>query len=347
MEAIMAMAVPGPGGVSWSDEIDSILGGDLTAALAYATPAGGAVATAIAPIGLRDRAAGTVGFTTSLGVSQKLERIRREPRIALAYHTRKHGLASSERFVLVQGTAEIVMDAQQDQIDHIVEQSVRYLGSFPRRPAFFWDRWLREYTAIRVPVIVTVTRIVSWPDLSCNGTPDVLGAPPPTRPPASQRPPKGGTAPRVATVRMAKRVGRLPYQLVTFLDADAAPTIVPVRVQAAGPDGLRLRGPAGLLPAGQRRAGLLAHDYHPKLVGLTTRYLTGWMEVADSSADGSALYAPHTDKGFSAPPNKTVLLLINGLVTKRGVRAAMRRGELPQLPTPLRHSDKEWRPSPD
>ena len=53
--------------VSWSEEIDAVLGGDLTAALTYLTPAGGAVATAVAPIGLRDRQAGWVGFTTSLG----------------------------------------------------------------------------------------------------------------------------------------------------------------------------------------------------------------------------------------------------------------------------------------
>jgi hypothetical protein len=49
----------------WSDLDDEIIGGDLTAALAYATAAGGAVVTPVAPVGLRDRPAGTVGFTTS------------------------------------------------------------------------------------------------------------------------------------------------------------------------------------------------------------------------------------------------------------------------------------------
>jgi len=332
------MAVPEPGSVSWSDEIDSILGGDLTAALAYATPAGGAAVIAVAPIGLRDRAAGTVGFTTSLGVGRKLDRIRREPRVALAFHARKHGFASSERFVLVQGTADIVMDSRQDQIDHIVEQGVRHLGSLPRRPRFFWDRWLREYIDVRVPVIVTVTRIVSWPDPGCNGTPEVLGAPLPAWPPAAQPLTQGGTATPVDAVRVARRIGRLPYQLLAFLDADAAPTIVPVRVEPAGSDGMRLRGPAGLLPPGRRRAGLLAHDYRPQLVGLTTRYLTGWLEAGDSGEP--VRYSPRTDKGFSAPPNKTIMLLVNGLLAKRGVRTATRRGELPQLPAPLRHSDR-------
>ena len=59
--------VPHPGCVTWPDDVDQILAGDLTTALAYVTPAGGAVVTAVAPIGLRDREAGTVTFTTSLG----------------------------------------------------------------------------------------------------------------------------------------------------------------------------------------------------------------------------------------------------------------------------------------
>jgi hypothetical protein len=40
----------------WADIADGIIGGDETAALAYATPAGGAVVVAVASIGLRDRA---------------------------------------------------------------------------------------------------------------------------------------------------------------------------------------------------------------------------------------------------------------------------------------------------
>lgn len=89
----------------WSELDDGIIGGDLTAVLAYVTPAGGAVVTAVAPIGLRDREAGTVAFTTSLGFGRKLDRIDENPRVALAYHAREHGFATAPRFVLVQGTA--------------------------------------------------------------------------------------------------------------------------------------------------------------------------------------------------------------------------------------------------
>src|SRR5437764_10671660 len=96
----------------WSESDDEVIGGDVTAALAYVTPAGGAVLTAVAPIGLRDRAAGTIGFTTSLGFGRKLDRIKQNPRVALAYHAREHGFASAPRFVLAQGTA--TYDARPD-----------------------------------------------------------------------------------------------------------------------------------------------------------------------------------------------------------------------------------------
>jgi hypothetical protein len=77
--------------VFWSEEIDAIFGGNLAAALTYLTPAGGAVATCVAPIGLRDRQAGWIGFTTSLGFGKKLDRIRRDRHVAMAFHTREHG----------------------------------------------------------------------------------------------------------------------------------------------------------------------------------------------------------------------------------------------------------------
>jgi hypothetical protein len=84
---------------------------------------------------------------------------------------------------------------------------------------------------------------------------------------------------------------------------------------------------AGLLPAGGRRAGLLAHAYRPQLVGLSTRVFTGWLQV---SADG-AVYAPHTCKGFMAPPSKNTLLVLNGLLAKFGFWQARRHGTAEHL----------------
>ena len=62
---------------------------------------------------------------------------------------------------------------------------------------------------------------------------------------------------------------------------------------------------------------MLGHRYEPQLIGLETRQYTGWLD--------EALYAPHTETGYRAPANKTFLLLLNGLLAKRGMRAAARR----------------------
>ena len=93
--------------VSWSDQDDAILAGDLAVVLSYCTPAGGAAAAAVAPIGLRDRERGEVTFTTSLGLGRKLDRIRANPRIALASHAREHGFATGPRYVLVEGESAV------------------------------------------------------------------------------------------------------------------------------------------------------------------------------------------------------------------------------------------------
>src|ERR1043165_8232825 len=61
--------------VRWPDEVDEVIRGDLTAAAACVTPAGGAVVTGVCPMGLGRREAAEVGFTTSLGFGKKLERI--------------------------------------------------------------------------------------------------------------------------------------------------------------------------------------------------------------------------------------------------------------------------------
>src|SRR4051794_36386533 len=94
-------------GAMWDDAADRVLAGDLVAVFAYLTPARGVVLSPVTTLGLRDRQAGTVSMTTSLGFARKLDRLEREPRCALAFHTREHGFAAGEpeSLVLVQGRA--------------------------------------------------------------------------------------------------------------------------------------------------------------------------------------------------------------------------------------------------
>src|SRR5258708_29799577 len=131
--------------VIWSDDIDAVIGGDLTCGLAYATPAGGAVVSVVAPLGIRDSKAGTVGFTTSLGFGRKLERIKRDPRVSLVYHAREHGLANptDPRYVVVQGTASFSAKPGDYFFDWIDDQSEPYVGALPR--GRLWDWWLSAY----------------------------------------------------------------------------------------------------------------------------------------------------------------------------------------------------------
>ena len=103
--------------------------------------------------------------------------------------------------------------------------------------------------------------------------------------------------------------------------------MVPVEIAGHDAAGLRLVVAAGLVPPGGRRAGLLAHAYRPQLVGLSTRMFTGWL---DAGPDGP-VYAPHTSKGFVAPPNKNTLLVLNGLLAKYGMWQARRHGAAAQL----------------
>jgi hypothetical protein len=299
--------------LAWSDEVDAVLAGDMTAALGYVTPAGGAVVTAVAPVGLRDRDQGTVTFTTSLGLGKKLERIARDPRVGIAYHARDHGFASGDSFVLVQGRCRPVPPADPDWNERVLgPASARFMG--PPRRGPFWDRWLKEYYADRVPVTMDVERVVVWPALDCSGDPVVNGIDRPGAP-EPQAAPKKGTGPRLDAEKAARKLARMPHVLVAWREADGFPAVVAARVQGAGGEGIGLGSEAGL-PAGGRRAGVLGHSYEAKLVGLRARQHTGWLE------DG--LYAPHTVSAFRAPSNKTLLLLANGLLAKRGLRKARR-----------------------
>ncbi|MGW0173063.1 hypothetical protein ACWDUM_04385 [Rhodococcus sp. NPDC003322] len=312
--------------VTWSDGVDDILGGDLTCGLACLTPTGGAVVTSVSPFGPRDRERGTVSFTTSLGFGRKLERIRDNPRVALAYHAREHGLGdtSNRRFVLVQGEANFDAHPDRSTVEDIGRRSEPYLGA-PRR-GWFWSRWLHAYYEDRVLVTVTASRVVSWPDLRAAGEPEIFGELLPDRPAEPQTPPKKGTGPRVDAARTGARAATLPHVLLAYRQGDGSPAVAPVEVMSADSAGVHLRVPTWV-PHGGRRAGLLAHSYGAQLIGLESRQNTGWIEVTD---DG-AVYAPHTESGFRAPANKTIILLANGFLARRGLAQARKQGRLQAL----------------
>jgi hypothetical protein len=174
--------------------------------------------TASSPATSRLRSAGTVGFTTSLGFGRKLDRIKQNPRVALAYHAREHGFADAQRFVLVQGTASY--DSRPDRTvleEQVRPASIRFLGA--PQTGVFWDRWLSAYYADRVLVTVQVERVLSWPDPQCAGDQTVAGTPLSGQELGSQQPPGKGTAPRVDAARAARRASKLPHILIACVGA--------------------------------------------------------------------------------------------------------------------------------
>src|SRR5690606_31129553 len=242
--------------LSWSDEAHEVMAGDLTVAVAYLTPAGGAVVTSVSPVGIVDRATGRVGFTTSLGFPKKLVRILHDPHVAVAYHTRLHGFAAHDGYVLAQGSASVDLSPSARRLARVMDASEDFLGRAKRGTV--WDWLLREYHQERVFVDIDVARLATWPDLSARGPMTVAGPSWP-RPPDPQRPPAKGTAPRVGVPGLARQIAPLPHRLLAYRGADGHPVVLPVRVTGHDEDGLRLTAPPGLLPPGGRRAGFLAH----------------------------------------------------------------------------------------
>src|SRR5687767_13128015 len=74
-----------PETTSWTDEVEDVVTGDVNVALAYATPAKGVVILPVTNFATRDRRAATITVNTSVGAWKKLDRIRRDPNVALAF----------------------------------------------------------------------------------------------------------------------------------------------------------------------------------------------------------------------------------------------------------------------
>jgi hypothetical protein len=308
--------------LSWPEGLDEILDGDHAVILAYATPARGAVLAPVSNFGLHDRAAGIVTVNSSVGAWKKLDRIRRNPHVALAFHTRAHARHRRPEYVLVQGRASLqppVSDYPSTVLDHWERlEPWRDLGPL-------WKRWLRIY-ALRVEIRIAVDRITVWPDLACRGTPKTYGTPP--EPPPPQDPPAKGTAPRIDPARTARAGARLPHTLLGWVGADGYPTVIPVQIGAAGEHGIRLDAPKGIAPPDGRRAGLTSHWFSHGVVGQRQRIHTGWMTAEPPGTP--IIYSPHTKVAYRMPPSRTVYRTATGLFTRLRYRQARRTGTAPR-----------------
>jgi hypothetical protein len=312
------------GGTTWPEELDEIVGGDHVAMLASATPAQGVVLAPLSNFGTRDRARGTITVNSSVGAWKKLDRILRNPSVALAFHTREHSSSERPEFVLAQGRAALSAPIP-DYPETIIERWERFEPWRDLNP--LWKRWLRVF-AIRVEIKVSLERLVVWPDLECGGELEVLGAPLPPPPPPQRRPARG-TDPRLNHARAAARASRLPHLLLGWIGADGLPMAVPVRIAGTAKEGILLDAPPGVVPAGGRRAGLTAHWFSERVIGQNQRIHTGWLE-AGGPGDPVA-YAPHTTAAYRFPASMSVFQLVAGAGTRWRLRQARRAGFLERI----------------
>src|SRR3954447_103666 len=296
---------------SWPDAIDQILDGDHVVMLASVTPAKGVVLAPLSNFGVRDRERGTVTVNSSVGAGRKLARIRRDPAVALAFHTRAHATHGRPEYVLVQGRATL-SDPIPNYPSTMLEHWERMGPWSDLHP--LWKRWLRVF-ALRVGIEVAAERVLVWSTLDATGEPEVYGAPLPG-PPAPQRAPAKGTRPRIAHRRAARRAARLPHALLGWVGGDGLPFVVPVGVAGSDEGAILLETPQGLVPPGGRRAGFTAHWFSQGTVGQNQRVHTGWLE-------GPARYAPHTQFAYRFPSSRLLFQLVAGGATRLQVR---RRG---------------------
>lgn len=295
---------------AWPDEVEEVLRGEHAVMLGYLTPARGVVLTPVTNFAQHDRDAGTVTVSTSVGAWKKLERIRKRPEVALAFHTRAHAEHGRPEYVLVQGRATVGPVVE----DYPTEHAERWERIEPWRSRSRAARWWMRVYARRCEVVIAVERVVVWPDLACAGTPTVHGAPRPAQAPPSQKPPRGGTGPRTSPRRVALDARLVPDTLLGWQDADGLPMVVPVRVAAHDRDrGVRLAAAApDLLPTGARRAGLTSHWFSRGVVGQRQVTHTGWLD--------HTTYAPHTRAAYAMPPSRLFYTLAAGGMTRLRAR---------------------------
>ncbi len=301
--------------VQWDDNVDDIITGDAAVGFAYVTPAKGVVIFPMAPMGLRDREAGTITVTSSLGLPKKIARMRENPSVAIAYHAREHGFSTRPEYVVVQGTASVPEHPDRPWLESITPEWEKFLGP---RHGLWLGRGPNIYYWERLAIPITVHRILVYDG---HSPVKVIGEPLPDNP-APQTPPKKGTAPRVPTTKTAGHIDRLPHSLLGWVGGDGLPMVTRVTSDGADERGVRLAPSDGPLPPGGRRAGLTSHMFKRHMVGQEQRVHTGWLEV---DADG-AVYSPHTKAGYAVPASRGLMTVGTALTFPRGYREARELG---------------------
>ncbi|MED5814651.1 hypothetical protein VST63_20020 [Mycolicibacterium sp. 050232] len=327
----MANAAPGSeaGAIS---KLTGVLGGDLGVILAQVTPLKGVVLAPVNNFGW-DSDARIMTFTSDFAAFKKLRRLEQNPQVTVVFHAREHGTGSGTEYVLVQGTADFSWAADRQRLAELFDDWRERVNRGGRRditlgPADlggrFWNWWLAPFFWHRAIVRVHAHRIIAFPDSECLGPPTVIGPQWPVTPAGSQKPPANGAGPRVPAARAAGAFSELPHRLLGWVGSDGYPIVVPAEAVSADEDGMTLMVPPGLVPDGQRRAGLTAHWFSEGTLGQRQIVMTGWL--TDGDRDGRLRYAPHTRLSYRIPPSRTLWRVFGGAIVRVGLWRARRAG---------------------
>ena len=269
----------------------------------------------MAPMGLRDREAGTITVTSSLGLPKKIARMRENPSVAIAYHAREHGFSDRPEYVVVQGTASVPEHPDRPWLESITPEWERFLG--PRHGQWL-GRGPKIYYWERLGIPITVRRVLVYDG---HNPVKVIGEPLPDDP-APQVAPKKGTGPRSRPRRRRGASTGCHTHCSVGSEATAC------RWSAVSPATARTSAAYAWLPATPRRLRVAAAPDSPATCSSAT-----WSARSSASTPGGSrstgaktVYAPHTKAGYAVPASRGLMTVGTALTFPKGYREARELG---------------------
>ena len=260
-------------------------------------------------VAVHDAERGVLTLTTSIGLPVKAFNIRRDPRVALLFSDPTGSGLEAPATVLVQGTATCPDVLAMDP----VPLADYWRTLFTRQPPMKLPKWAEQrflaWYYLRLVITVTPTAVT-------------VGPPAPTGDRLGGRV-QGGTE---AWRRTARELRRYRSAVLTWVDADGAPSSERVRPEVEARTGGFRVTPSGAVEEG--RASLLAHGHDAVLGGLTSVLAVGQVQA---TPDGPVFVPDRHVPGASVSPRQALRLVRRA--RKDAAAYLARRGwETPDVP---------------
>lgn len=248
----------------WPPELGEVFAGALTCEYSSLTRAGAPVTVPTTPyVG-----EGTLDVSTGLTYPAKVERARRNPKVALLFADAiGAGSSAASQVVLVQGRAAVRdADLQGNTDRYVREAALKVPEATKGQPKFVLKRLAFYYA--RIWIEIEPVRIRWWSGRALEDQPREWRAEPGASthesdpPPSGSQPPPWLSPPEQWREVAARALAELPLADLTTVDADGYPVSVPVTTGALIGDQVALAVGSGApeLPAGAACLTLHGHD---------------------------------------------------------------------------------------